>query len=243
MDNILVVPDVHGRTFWENVVQSNFPVVFLGDYLDPYSWEGISKLDAIENFSKILEFANDEKDRVTLLLGNHDCHMLGLSDDICRIDWINRMQIYHMFEDNKDLFKFAYRWNNTLFTHAGCTTEWLKQACIDENPNTIESDLNVDIEFTNKFIEDPHLDGLGSLDDHRGDIGCTRGGYMPYGSCTWADVSEMIGYPAFKDTLIQIFGHSQLKETGTFLHRENWYMCDSRAIFEWNGETLSKYEN
>ena len=36
-----------------------------------------------------------------------------------------------------------------------------------------------------------------------------------------ADVSEMIGYPAFKDTLIQIFGHSQLKETGTFLHREN----------------------
>ena len=37
---ILVVPDVHGRTFWKEPVgrllESVDRVVFLGDYLDPY---------------------------------------------------------------------------------------------------------------------------------------------------------------------------------------------------------------
>lgn len=39
----------------------------------------------------------------------------------------------------------------------------------------------------------------------------------------------------------QIFGHSQLKDTGNFIHQNNWWMCDSRCIFKYDGENLEKY--
>ena len=41
---ILVIPDVHGRSFWKNAVAQNtdIPIIFLGDYLDPYAHENIS---------------------------------------------------------------------------------------------------------------------------------------------------------------------------------------------------------
>ena len=42
---ILVIPDVHGRTFWKEPVGKYINVVdrvvFLGDYLDPYPTEGM----------------------------------------------------------------------------------------------------------------------------------------------------------------------------------------------------------
>ena len=49
---ILIVPDVHGRKFWEVVKEYNdVPIVFLGDYLDPYtSIEGITHAQALSNF-------------------------------------------------------------------------------------------------------------------------------------------------------------------------------------------------
>ena len=68
---MLIVPDVHGRTFWKDVIDSNLPVVFLGDYTDPYPQEEISKKQTIDNFKEIIEFAKENKNRVTLLLGNH----------------------------------------------------------------------------------------------------------------------------------------------------------------------------
>ena len=41
---VLVIPDIHGRTYWKEATAKypNLPVIFLGDYLDPYSYEGIT---------------------------------------------------------------------------------------------------------------------------------------------------------------------------------------------------------
>ena len=44
---IIVLPDIHGRKFWMDVMDNNCDIVFLGDYLDPYQHEGITKVDAI----------------------------------------------------------------------------------------------------------------------------------------------------------------------------------------------------
>ena len=123
MDKILVVPDIHGRTFWKKVIDSNLPVIFLGDYTDPYPQEEISKKQTIDNFKEVIEFAKDQKDRVTLLLGNHDCQILGYSPSYCRIDIGNAPNFYRLFKNNQDLFKFAHRVNNVLFTHAGVTKD------------------------------------------------------------------------------------------------------------------------
>lgn len=70
-------------------------------------------------------------------------------------------------------------------------------------------------------------------------IGRSRGGYSHHGSCVWAHVTEHDSEDQmpFK----QVFGHSQLQTTGNFIHQDNWWMCDSRCIFKYNGENLEKY--
>lgn len=74
MSKILIVPDVHGRPFWHRameLVDQVDQIVFLGDYLDPYSHEGISFEDALIELEGILAFKEDYPDKVVLLVGNH----------------------------------------------------------------------------------------------------------------------------------------------------------------------------
>lgn len=76
MSKVLIIPDVHGRPFWRKAkekINSVDKVVFLGDYLDPYGYEGITRENAIEEFKEIIQFKVDNPDKVILLLGNHDC--------------------------------------------------------------------------------------------------------------------------------------------------------------------------
>lgn len=75
MSKILIIPDVHGRTFWriaEEVINEMDKVVFLGDYLDPYPEENITPDDALNEFYKILEFKDKYPEKVVLLIGNHE---------------------------------------------------------------------------------------------------------------------------------------------------------------------------
>jgi predicted phosphodiesterase len=54
----LIIPDVHGRTFWKKAIEKHKDevnkIIFLGDYLDPYPWEGITRKEAIRNFQEII---------------------------------------------------------------------------------------------------------------------------------------------------------------------------------------------
>ena len=71
---ILVLPDIHGRPFWTKPskrVNEYDKVIFLGDYMDPYPFEGNSVEDSLANFGQIIDFAKNNKDKVNLLLGNH----------------------------------------------------------------------------------------------------------------------------------------------------------------------------
>ena len=52
------------------------PIIFLGDYLDPYAHENISQEEALANFKEIIAFKQANKDRVTLLIGNHEIHYI-----------------------------------------------------------------------------------------------------------------------------------------------------------------------
>ncbi len=59
-----IIPDVHGRPFWRDAVKDvpDVPVVFLGDYLDPYPHERVTWEEAGQGFQDILleEFENFE---------------------------------------------------------------------------------------------------------------------------------------------------------------------------------------
>lgn len=242
-ESTLIVPDVHSRPFWKIVKNSDLPVVFLGDYTDPYPQEGYTREHTLANFEEILAFANEQKDRVTLLLGNHDCQMLGYSPSYCRMDFTNASKYYKLFLDNKNLFKFAYKWNNTLFTHAGVTNAWLEYNDIEEDPDTIVDILNKNIVFTDKYWKEFNFSRECEVwDTPISQISVYRGGDYQFGSPIWADIDEMALWPAFKDNLIQIFGHTQLSETGCFVHQNNWYMCDSRSVFIWDGKELKIFK-
>ena len=56
---LLIIPDIHGRLFCISATRKypDLPVIFLGDYLDPYTYyEEILPSEAFANFKEILDF-------------------------------------------------------------------------------------------------------------------------------------------------------------------------------------------
>ena len=123
---MIVIPDVHGRLFWKEAIaaaKEDEKIIFLGDYLDPYSYEfeedplmsqfaetyETMSTHVLNNFKEIIEFKKQNPDRVILLLGNHDC-TYAISTNICdcRRDRLNYKKICELFEENKHLFTLAY---------------------------------------------------------------------------------------------------------------------------------------
>lgn len=196
MSKILIVPDVHGRAFWHRameLVDQVDQIVFLGDYLDPYSHEGISFDLALEEFNKILEFKKEYPDLITLLVGNHDMHYI-IKDfmDCSRRNTDMLDQLHELYNSNLDLFDLIHIEDDWLFSHAGVYKGWM-----DKYEFTLE-DLNL------KTFLGSHWPALE-------DLSMYRGGYNFVGSCIWADIRESVKnelFPGYK----QIVGHTQLND-------------------------------
>lgn len=149
LEKIIIIPDVHGRIFWEEPVNKyknvvGVHIVFLGDYLDAYKdIDGIEAEDAIANFEKIIETARSSNN-ITLLLGNHDLHYWDefLPYRGCRRYELYKQDINNMFMKNIDLFSIAYETyiNNKqyLFTHAGVLVKWFDWVTGKLNRGTID---------------------------------------------------------------------------------------------------------
>lgn len=106
MSELIIIPDVHGRPFWRDAVKGHEEdgIVFLGDYLDPYAWEGITPKEAFMALMDIISLKRAHPDNVTLLLGNHDLGYLDQSICTCRMDWRRRSDIHDVLLENLDLF-------------------------------------------------------------------------------------------------------------------------------------------
>lgn len=234
--NYLIIPDVHGRTFWKkhclDVRASKYKkIIFLGDYLDPYEFEHISEDDALSNFREIIEFKKANKRKVVLLLGNHDLHYLSrvFKDRCggCRISNKHYHEIKDIFLMYIDLFQLSYESKYTLFTHAGYRQQW--------------ADLHKDLDIRptasslNKLLNS--IKGTIALTD----VSYKRGGDKYFGSIVWADVHELIldtDCPKY-----QIFGHSlqgyltkqnnEVKfEFGRSISDEYFAMIDTGCAYE-----------
>lgn len=223
---LYIVPDVHGRVFWKALkdIKTDAPIVFLGDYLDPYGFEGITPEDAIEVFKEILQFKKDNPERVTLLLGNHDCEY-ALSKRICncRCDNLHYQEIQDMFRNNWEWFKMTYEFENKgikwLLSHAGINPNWM-------NDWSFKKD---DIGKFNEWLNKKDSKFITSLES----VSRFRGGMEYDGSPVWADIREYEWKPIEKMNSIgydrQVCGHTYLN--GTSLTFGNITCIDCQKVF------------
>ena len=196
MSKILIVPDVHGRSFWhkaEELIDYVDKVVFLGDYLDPYGHEGITFDTALEEFDKILEFKDKYDDKIVMLIGNHDCLYINTSFmDCSRLNYLKRQDIHELYMKHIDKFQLIWEFDTWLFSHAGVYDEWME---------------------TCKFT----LDDLRNFEEFRKDkfpsLACLsfyRGGWNRTGSCVWADLRESLKHKLLEG-YHHVVGHTQLE--------------------------------
>ena len=242
MKNIhtLLIPDIHGRIFWKEAIEyyskEKYPklvIVFLGDYVDPYDFEGITRKDAIDNFKEIIKLAKEDN-RVHLLIGNHDMHYWYDASYKSRVDHKNYDKIKDLFLKNFTLFNIAYEEtiNNKkyLYTHAGVSSFWLrhlqfigklsvqnnKQYRMDQFGNKVKKLSDEQLPFA-QMLETmtPDADKLNKMKlNFQGQanlwmVSWARGGEYQSGSCLWEDWSEFKYKGMEIKGLWQIFGHSR----------------------------------
>ena len=228
---LLIIPDIHGRLFWISATRKypDLPVIFLGDYLDPYTYyEEILPSEALANFKEILDFKKANMDKVTLLLGNHDIHYFDKDMNSSRKDKGRFEKIHQLFCENLSLFKLAMtirtEEKDFLFTHAGVDIGWLRYRMPEANPNDVYDickSLN-DKLITEESLYDFVFNGLM-------DISVSRWGYASYPSPVWADVSDHQYMQERIPDVYQIFGHTQ-QESGPVITEQ--YAClDCRRAF------------
>ena len=116
------------------VLHSMEKIIFVGDYVDSFD---VSNEDMLNNLDDIIHFKRTYPEKVILLLGNHDIQYI-VKDNVCsgfRPEM--KIDIEQRFNDNADLFQICYLHigtnpsgspRRTLWTHAGITQGWLRNA-------------------------------------------------------------------------------------------------------------------
>ena len=226
-NEILILPDIHGRDFWRDAVSARdfSEIVFLGDYLDPYGRENIEPEDAFSNFQDIVTWSRSYGHNAVLLLGNHDLHYwrtpYGSLSKGSRFDFDMAAVVAHYFARNVHMFKLAHEaevaGKKFLFTHAGVNADWLLRHA------------DVVSEARAAALNDILPEHIMVLDE----ASYRRGGNQPTGSIIWADVNEMKESPLETD-FYQIFGHSQQVQDPVIT--EHWACLDCRRPFIINGD-------
>lgn len=244
---ILVIPDVHGETFWKNPVQKYIDqvdrIIFLGDYLDPYlgKFEDYSPQSVFDNLMDIIDLKRDHMDKVVLLKGNHDQHyaseMFRYLACGSRCDTTNWGLFNAAFVRNVDLFKLVHlelvKGIPYLFSHAGLTLNWINKVNSDiwkmadnkitvANPDIIERINALDDEGDGQEM-------LSIVGRYRNLLGAKSG------SILWADIEEHAIPDAPKayglNKVFQVFGHSRLNEEYDKVEFDNLVLIDSQQCF------------
>lgn len=215
---ILIIPDVHGRAFWTDPVRevlanTDAHIIFLGDYHDPYPDEFNYDDDclqiSVDRFKEILALKKQNPDRITLLIGNHDCGY-AIGDDICssRMDRWHRRELEKLFQENKESFQLACECDiaskHFVFSHAGILKGWADLVWGDESK---DPEFNIVDRLNNAWLTDDYaiLNTLGDYDSWRG-----WGGYQ-YGSLVWSDIRSWIKVTPEETFGFNIVGHTQVK--------------------------------
>jgi hypothetical protein len=230
MNEILIVPDVHGRNFWKPVLDYHGEVIFLGDYTDPYSREGLTQEDAYRNLLAIVDYRQANPDRVTLLIGNHELHYYNSRFAASRFSdtYYERYHAVLTDEATAGLFRICKQIDNYLFIHAGITKDWygLHQPELQQQGASLEERIN------NLFVAN-----MAAFFE----ISRYRGGFHHAGSPLWADIHELFAEPEhFDNDIVQIIGHTQINSNEPFI-KDNIRLLDNRQLYLLNDDGIKRF--
>lgn len=236
-NNIIMIPDVHGRAFWRDAVKSREGerIIFLGDYIDPYTaYEGVSAKEALAGFMDIIELKKQHPDNITLLLGNHDMGYLDNAICITRHDWNKHQYIKSLLLENIGLFDICVSTQlagyDVLISHAGFHQEWIDKY----QEHFSEYDFNPDV--LNRMLHDESSRPM--LYRMLCDTSRHRGGDDRAGSPIWADIYEFKSPDACPEDIYQIVGHT-LQYDEIPLRQGNVACIDCRKAFEIDDESFA----
>lgn len=237
MNKLLIISDVHGRSFWKEAIekyeQECDKIIFLGDYVDPYPNENITRKQTIRTLEEVIEYKLNNKEKTVLLIGNHDGHyFIKNFARSTRYDSSNAYKIRELYIQHKSQFNLAQEETinekRYLFTHAGLMNSW-----IERNKDIIGEPS---VENLNKMLDNPpSIRALSDISNYRTWMG------EKSGSILWSDVREKIDVENSDDDMIvpnkdsivdgydyQIFGHTQLE--GPII-TDKWACLDCRKAF------------
>lgn len=245
---ILVIPDVHGETFWREPVQKYINqvdrIIFLGDYLDPYR-DKFGEYNAEAVFNNMMEIINlklKNEEKVILLNGNHDYHYTSKRalELACasRCDKQNWHSFNKLFNEYDNLFKLAhievFKGVTYLFSHAGLTAYWLNTVNAKiwklNDRDISVADQNI-INMVNQLEHDYEGQNMLAI------IGRCRTIFgAKTGSVLWADIEEHSFPEAPKvyglNNVFQVIGHSRLnREKADKIEFDNLVLIDSEQCF------------
>jgi hypothetical protein len=226
----IVIGDIHGRPIWKEIVKRNGDAthfVFLGDYLDPYPepTEPESPFAAnrlVDNLKDILDFKIANKNKVKLLIGNHDLHYMSNVEKSSR--YSHEMQRLLSIELDlvklvkNDILQLCWNIDNVWFVHAGFTNTWLRNNRLQLNADELNN------HFKETLVVNPSKNPYGFVDK-----GYSTDGFGDdvYQGPLWVRPRAVKSDTPF-DTY-QVVGHTQ----SNFMNIElsDVTLCDSLA---WN---------
>lgn len=226
---ITVLGDIHGELCWNDIIAKENDsdlFIFLGDYVSTHKL--ISEDQQCANLEDILNFKQENPDKVILLRGNHDCEALDYYWAECHPSTGKIIKRY--MAEQKDRFlkltQWVFVWNGIVFSHAGITQRWWDDM---KNKFGLEN-----IEDINK-IEPNEMFGFRpcKMSDYSG-ISTTQG-------CTWIRPTGLYSY-GIKDTTY-IVGHTQLatrkiEEFGSLIQRLYPDLVNENGIKIWCCDNL-----
>lgn len=250
-DKILILGDIHGRIIWQDIINKENPdkIIFLGDYVTTH--ENISSEQQCSNLEDILNYKENNPDKVILLRGNHDLQSLGYSWAECSgYDGV----VSKYMSDIKDRFlqltQYIYIIPNTniLCSHAGISYDWLKN--IEKHlskDNSQYDDGSTDLDIViNKINTIEPCELFGFTTNHINDFT----GDSTTQPCTWIRPYTLL-YSGVRE-YIHVVGHTPVKHICNLKNeyikaRKKYSLKDSEDIINeycdvWTCDCLSNKE-
>lgn len=231
---VLFIPDVHqtyeGLEYAKKHVDEVDKIVFGGDYVDNWESENwwTTNQNPLKVIDAILEFKEAHKDKVELLIGNHDVSYMTPCEDGTHVSghqWIHHAEIRNHLLKNSIEFKVGVELDGWVFSHAGFSSKWMDSLGKEVTKENL-------IETVNKMFTEQvtQIDwkGWGFFLDHCGFDGS---GDDPDEGPVWIRPKSLAAHSLFEK---QVVGHTEVNLIVN-LPVGGIYVCDCHEhnIFGW----------